>query len=266
MLSLTILFLFIGGLAGLLAGLFGIGGGVILVPTLTLVFSKLGFPIEKQMHLVLGTSLSCIIITCLNSSRTHLKRTPLDKPVFFNISLGIIIGAFSGGLIANKLSSFQLKAFFATFLILVTIKMLLNLQMSSKDKKVPKPLYWFIGTIIGLKSSLLGVGGGTLSVPFLSWTGKKMHEAVAISSTIGIPISVIGTLSFIYTGSQASSLPEYTLGFVYLPAFIGISSATIFSARVGANLSHDISHERLKFFFKIFLIILVAKSLYNLFR
>ena len=237
---------------------------VILKTECPVIFKFFSFPEESLMHMVLATSLSCIIVTCINSSRTHLKRTALDKPVFINISIGIIIGAFSGGLVANKIPSQYLKVFFTCFLLLVTLKMFLNFQVTNSEKKIMKPFYWFIGFIIGLKSSLLGVGGGTLSVPFLNWTGKKMHEAVAISSTIGIPISVIGTLSYIMTGYNKTGLPEYSLGYVYLPAFLGISLTSMFSARIGAYYSHQISHEKLKKYFKIFLLILLTKSIHNL--
>lgn len=257
-------FLLIGIFSGFLSGLFGVGGGVILVPSLLMSFKYFNFPPDSLMHLVLGTSLSCIIVTCLNSSYVHLKKIALDKVVYFNITLGIILGASSGGYIVTYLTTFQLQVFFVLFLLLVTFKMFVGFSVDSDKKEVPQSLYWFVGYLIGLKSTLLGVGGGTLSVPFLNWTGKKMHEAVAISVTIGIPIAIIGTISYILSGLHVKGLPEYSLGYVYLPGFICISITSTFSARLGANLSHRISHEKLRNIFKYFLLIILLKSIFNL--
>jgi uncharacterized protein len=259
-------FLLIGIFSGFLSGLFGVGGGVILVPSLLITFTYFNFPAETLMHLVLGTSLSCIIITCLNSSYAHLRKVKLDKTVFFNITAGIILGASSGGYIVTYLSTFQLQVFFVLFLLLVTFKMFVGFSVHTNKKIIPRPYYWIVGYLIGMKSTLLGVGGGTLSVPFLNWTGKKMHEAVAISATIGIPIAVIGTISYMISGFNVQGLPQYSLGYVYLPGFIGISITSTFSARFGANLSHKISHEKLRNIFKYFLLVILLKSIFNLFN
>ncbi|MBT7609601.1 MAG: sulfite exporter TauE/SafE family protein [Bacteriovoracaceae bacterium] len=264
MLLIFTVFLFIGLFSGFLAGLFGVGGGIILVPSLLISFKYFNFPQDYLMHSVLATSLSCIIITSLNSSYTHLQKTSLDKPVFLNITLGITLGASSGGFVVKFLTSHQLQIFFVLFLLLVTYKMFKGFNLPAEQRHIPKPIYWFMGFIIGLKSALLGVGGGTLSVPLLNWTGKKMQDAVAISSTIGIPISLIGTIAYIISGWNISDLPDYSLGYVYLPAFASISLATTFSSRFGANLSHRLSHEKLKFVFKYFLLIILTKSIYNI--
>ena len=126
-----------------------------------------------------------------------------------------------------------------------------------------------MGYIIGLKSSVLGIGGGTLSIPFLTWTGKKMHEAVVISAAIGSAIAFFGTLSYMIIGSfltpESFSLPPYSIGYIYLPALIGISLTSAIAARLGANVSHKIDPKKLRQIFKCLLIVLLTKSSYSLF-
>lgn len=261
-----IAYLLLGLISGTLAGFFGIGGGVILVPTLLLCFKFLNFNNDIIMHMALGTSLSCILFNSLNSTFAHHKNNNVDWHIFFKLLPGIIIGVILGALLSDSLSSRSLEIIFAIFLTAVLIKMSFKLPSNPEQKHINLLTYIVTGSIIGFKSAILGIGGGTISIPFLVWTGKKMKKAVGVSASIGFPISLFGTLSYIYNGFHQQNLPQYSLGYIYLPAFISIALLSTFSTRLGVKLAHSVSQERIRVLFVIFLLVITTKTYYQLLK
>ena len=194
LLTALIVYLACGAVAGVLAGLLGVGGGIVIVPMLGMVFPYLGIPDQYVHQLALGTSLASIVITSISSARAHNQRGAVHWDIWRNITPGIMLGTFLGGLWATSLSTFFLKAFFICFLYFVGAQMLLNYRPAASREIPGKAGTALVGGGIGLVSSFVGIGGGTLSVPFMSFCNVPLHHSVGTSAAIGFPIAVAGTL------------------------------------------------------------------------
>lgn len=256
-----LLYLSTGAFAGVLAGLLGVGGGLIIVPLLTFVFTAQHLPDAYILHLALGTSLASIMFTSVSSLRAHHARGAVNWSVVRTISLGILTGTFFGSWVAAQLTTHFLKGFFIVFLYYVALQMLLNIR-PKPSRTLPGGGGMFgVGNVIGGVSSLVGIGGGSLSVPFLTWCNLPMHNAVGTSAAIGFPIAVAGAVGYVVNGLTAASLPEWSLGFVYLPALAGVSLASIFTAPLGARLAHSLPVGQLKKVFALLLIVMGTRML-----
>ena len=265
MLTSLIMYLLLGSVAGFLAGLLGIGGGLVIVPMLTFMFTSQGLPHEHILHLALGTSLASIMFTSVSSMRAHNKRDAVLWPTFWRITPGIIAGTLFGAWIAAQLSTNFLKIFFACFLYYVSLKMFLKMQPKA-NRELPGTVGMTgAGGIIGIFSSLVGIGGGTLSVPFLTWCGTAMHKAIGTSAAIGFPIAVAGAAGYLLNGLNAQSLPSYCLGFIHLPALATIVVASVSMAPFGAKTAHNLPVAKLKKYFAILLFILATRMMWSLF-
>ena len=265
MLLSLLVYIMCGAVAGILAGLLGVGGGIVIVPMLVAVFPTQGVPEQFVQYLALGTSLASIMITSISSSRAHNKRKAVHWDIVKNITPGILIGTFLGSLVASHMPILFLKSFFICFLVLVAIKMI-----SSYQPKASRSMPGFVGTScvgsgIGLISSFVGIGGGTLSVPFMSFCNVPMHEAVGTSAAIGFPIACAGTIGYIVGGFNVPDLPPGTFGYIHVWALIGLASASFCTAPLGAKLSHSLPTGKLKKFFAIFLLIVAARMFMSLF-
>ena len=261
MLSLLV-YLACGAVAGVLAGLLGVGGGIVIVPMLVFIFSMQGVPPQYIQHLALCTSLASIIVTSISSTRAHNSRGAVRWDIWKAITPGILLGTFLGGLVAAKLPTTFLKAFFVCFLYFVSVQMLMDLKPKA-SRDLPGTLgVSGVGGIIGLVSSFVGIGGGTLSVPFMTFCNVPMHTAVGTSAAIGFPIAVAGTLGYIVGGWGAPGLPSGALGYVHLLAFAGLASASFFTAPLGARLSHSLPVKTLKRGFAFFLILVATRMLW----
>lgn len=255
MLAVLPLYLGLGAVAGVLAGLLGIGGGLVIVPMLVFALSWQGVAPEHLMHLALGTSLASIIFTAVSSSLSHHRRGAVRWEVVGRIVPGVLLGTFAGTFLAALLSTGFLQIFFALFLYFVAWQML-----SGRKPNPGRELPGAAGTsaaggLIGVFSSLVGIGGGTLSVPFMTWCNIGLHQAIGTSAAIGFPIAVAGTLGYAVNGWQAADLPAWSLGFIYLPALAGIVAASVLTAPLGVRLAHSLPVARLK---KIFALLLLA--------
>ncbi|OIN98802.1 MAG: hypothetical protein AUJ49_12705 [Desulfovibrionaceae bacterium CG1_02_65_16] len=266
MLTAWLLYIATGAIAGLLAGLLGIGGGLVIVPILNLAFTAQGQPADYIQHLALGTSLATIIFTSLSSMRAHHKRGSLMWPIFKAITPGILIGSFLGSKVASMLSSRFLSAFFVIFLYYVATQMLLNIKPKA-SREVPGTLGMLgAGGVIGCVSSLVGIGGGTMTVPFLTWCNVGMLGCIGTSAAVGLPIALASTAGYIYTGLH-SNLPGIAggyLGFIYLPAFFGVVAASILTAPLGAKIAHNMPVAKLKKIFACLLIVVASRMLWAL--
>ncbi len=265
MITILLTFMALGALAGVLAGLLGIGGGLVIVPILVFSFTPLGFPEQHLMHLALGTSLASIIFTSISSFMAHHRRGAVIWPIVKSITPGILIGTFLGTCLASIMNTMLLKGLFVVFLYYVAAQMLLNIK-PKPSRKIPGNVGMFgVGNVIGSISSLVGIGGGTLSVPFMTFCNINMHSAVGTASAIGLPIALAGTAGFIWNGIGVPGLPEWSIGYVYLPALIGIVSASMLTAPLGVKLAHSLPVPRLKKVFAILLLVVATRMLMSIF-
>lgn len=259
-----LIFIVTGLIAGVIAGLLGVGGGIVIVPALDLTFDALGYPPQTSHHVALGTSLAAIVFTSVSSTLAHQRRGAVRWPVFTGITPGILVGTFTGTWVASLLPKAPLKAFFVIFLYYVCLQMF----MDSKPKASRDiPGFWgltAVGVVIGLVSALVGIGGGTMSVPFMSFCNVPIHEAVGTASAIGFPIAVAGSLGYIVNGWHAANLPAHTLGYVSLSALAGIASMSILTAPYGARLAHSLPVKSLKKVFAIFLLVMATRMLISI--
>lgn len=254
-----LIYIVLGVFAGLLSGIFGIGGGLIIVPTLLFCFKVLHFPPEYSMHMAIGTSLSIILVTVSNSVYGHHLNKNVDWKIIKKIFGSIIVGAFLGSFASNQLAADTLELIFSIYVVLVSIKMFLDIKVERPLKVTSNFLYSLVGLIIGFKSTILGIGGGTISIPFLTWRGHSMKTAVGVSAALGIPIAISGVVSYIYNGYANPALPQYSLGYIYLPALVGVVITSSFFARIGAKLSHKLPQAKMKKGFAIFLMLVALK-------
>jgi uncharacterized membrane protein YfcA len=252
----------IGAFAGLMAGILGIGGGVIVVPGLLFVFEYNGLiPQELAMHTAAATSLAIMILTSQSSLRAHLKINKVLWSVFFSLSPGIIIGTISGALLANIIPTEGLKILFAIFLFLVAIKMITDVHVTHSHG-FPSPLvHRLVSFLIGLKSGLLGVGGGVLIIPYLTYCGVAIRQMAAISNLCTLTVACIGTFVFIITGWQAMQVIPYATGYVYWPAVLAVAIPSTFFAPVGARLSYTVPQKQMKYGFIVILLITASSML-----
>lgn len=246
----------LGAAAGILAGLLGIGGGLIIVPVLAAIFISQSMPAESIMHLALGTSLATIVITSLSSVYSHHKKRAVDWSAAFSLTPGILIGAWLGGVLAGHLESRTLKPMFACFELTVAAYMLWGKPTSPQATQASFINFGLSGGIIGGISSLVGIGGGTLSVPWLLWHGRKIHQAIASSAALGFPIALAGSISYLASGWQQPQLPEHAIGYIYLPALFGIVLSSALFAPLGAHWAHQLDTAKLRKLFAFALIIL----------
>ncbi|SLJ85888.1 sulfite exporter TauE/SafE family protein [Psychrobacter sp. DAB_AL43B] len=274
-----IIFLIIGALAGFAAGLFGVGGGTIIVPLLFIVFTQMDYPADVIMHLALGTSLATIIVTSISSLMAHNKKGAVMWPVFKNLAPGLAIGCFLGAGIAGQISGLYLQLIVGVFLLWVAYKMLMDGKKrvdsnatnatnagdtSNANTVLPsKPKQLAAGGIIGIASAIFGIGGGSLTVPYLTRYGVVMQKAVGTSAACGLPIAIAGALGFMIFGMQEDINVPNTIGFVHIYAFLGISIMSFFTAKLGAKVAHILSPELLK---KCFAILLTVVGCYFLYK
>ncbi len=258
------LFLLLGSVSGIIAGLLGIGGGAVIVPILVMIFSYTGVNPQYIQHIALGTSMATIIVTAISSTRAQHRHNAVRWDVVKSISPGILIGTFAGSYLASYISSASLTIFFVCFLYFVAIQMILNLRPKSTHALPSMPKVSGIGVIIGGISSLVGIGGGTLTVPVLSYYSVPLHTAVGTSSAVGFPIAVAGTFGYILGGLNLQDLPFGNIGYVNILAFVCISFASFLTAPFGVKLSHKLPIKVLKRVFAIFLVFVATNMLLKL--
>lgn len=251
-------FLLLGTIVGFMAGLLGIGGGGIMVPVLTSLFLALGMPIDKVVHLALGTSMAAIIVTSISSLRAHHGRGAVLWEYVKGMSPGIIVGTFLATYVVAMVSSLALAIFFSMFMGFVAVKMFIDKKPTPHEKPSGKKHLFAVGSSIGAISALVSIGGGSLTVPYLVWRNIDIKKAIGTSAAIGLPISLAGTLGYVINGWQNTSMDEFILGFVYLPAVLLISITSFIFAPLGAKMAHYLPVTILK---KIFAVLLIGLSI-----
>lgn len=264
--ALTFIFayLLLGLFAGFLAGLLGIGGGVVMVPVLAMLFEAQGLAPDHVLHLALGTSMAAIVFSASASLRTHHARGAVRWSVVGRMTPGVLLGTAMGTLVARQVSTHGLALLFSGFVVFVAINMSLDLK--------PKPSRTLpggvglcgAGVLIGGVSALVAIGGGALTVPFLTWCNVSMQAAIGTSAALGLPIALGGSLGYLWNGMQESGLPAGSLGFIYLPALLSLLLMSTVAAPQGAKMAHRLSGRTLKRVFAAFLLLLCAKMLTDL--
>ncbi len=264
MITILLIYTGVGAVAGILAGLLGVGGGAVIVPMLVYCFTLQHVPYDQIMHMALGTSLASIMFTSISSFLAHHRRGAVHWDIVRSITLGILVGTFLGSCVAAKLSTIFLSIFFLVFLFYVALQMILD-RKPHASRHLPGRVGMFgVGNVIGAISSFVGIGGGALSVPFMIWCNIPVHHAIGTSAAIGFPIAIAGAIGYVYSGLQASHLPEYSLGFVYLPGLAGIVCASVITAPLGAQLAHRLPVKRLKQVFAVLLTVVGTRMLIGL--
>jgi uncharacterized membrane protein YfcA len=254
-------YLILGAIAGFLAGMFGVGGGLVLVPVLLFLFDSQQFPTEHVMHLALGTSMATILFTSLASMREHHLHGAVNWRVVRNITPGILLGTGIGAVFATSISPHSMGIFFSMFMYFAAAQILFDARPHASRQLPGMAGMTITGILTGWLSSLVSIGGGSIVVPFLIWCNVTLRNAIGTSAAIGFPVAVGGTLGYIVTGMSIHPLPAYSLGFVYLPALLWVALATVITAPLGAKTTHRMKTGALRKLFALLLLVLATKLL-----
>ena len=259
LLSDILMLMLCGSISGFLAGLLGIGGGMILVPFMILVFNHLGFNQEVIVHMAIATGMCTILFTTSSAIWAHHKHGSIDWRLVASLSPGMIFGGLIGGSeLFEALKTSWLSLFFAIFIVYTSIQMLLN-KKPKPGRELPGSLGLFsFGAFAGGLASLVGAGGAFVTVPFMLWCNVKPHTAMATSSGLGLPVAAAATLGYMYGSWGNPTLPTGSMGFVYLPAVACIVGVSIFTAPWGAKLARKLDVAQLKRVFGVMLFFLAA--------
>jgi len=251
-----------GAIAGFLAGLLGIGGGVVTIPALFLVFGEIGVPHEWRMHAAIGTSLAVIVATNSSSVYAHHKKGGVEWSIVRDWWVFVAVGAIAGSLFAKELKTEELIYFFATLIALLALKMFVPIEKFRLGSALPAGALRFVSpTIIGFFSAVMGIGGGSFSVPYLTLYGVSIHRAVGTASLAGLVISVSGGLGYLFGGWTVEGLPLGMAGFIHIPSMIVVAIAAVLLAPFGAKAAHALPKTALSVIFGVFLIAAAARML-----
>lgn len=251
----------LGAVVGVMAGMLGIGGGLIIVPALLYLFAQyLGLPLVLAMPMAIATSLSTIILTALSSSWAHYKLGNLNRFVLTWVTMGIILGAVFGAKIATSIDPQLLKRVFACLVLVIALQMVFIGRKTSQHETSKVSLVT-IGVATGCVSSVMGIGGGAILVPALTWFRVNIRQAIGCASFSGLIIAFFGSASFVLAGWNNVYLPQWAAGYVYLPASLGIVITSVLTAGFGAKLSHSLNTQLLKKIFAGFLVIVSMRML-----
>jgi uncharacterized protein len=265
LLQLAVAMLGTGLIAGVIAGLLGVGGGIVIVPVLEYMLRFADVPSEWRMHVAIATSLATIIPTSISSAQAHHTRSAVDWPLARAWCVPMLIGAFAGSVMAAQAKSSVLSAVFGLVAALIALKMFLPLDHVRVSEQPPRGVIGgALATLIGGVSAMMGIGGGTLSVPAMTLAGQSIHRAVGTAAFFGLLISLPGTVGYLLAQPRAA-LPFATVGLVSLVGVALIAPGTILTAPLGAKIAHSLSRRTLSLAFGIFLFIVALRMLYRTF-
>jgi len=254
-------YLGIGALVGFAAGLLGIGGGVVLVPLLVLVFAAHGMGSEHVLHLALGTALAAMMFTSVSSMRAHHAHGAVDWKVARAMAPGMLAGSFGAAIVAGIIPTRPLAVVFTAFVFYAATSILLDLKPSS-TRELPGPAGIFgAGAVIGAISSLLAAGGAFMTIPFLAWCGVPLRRAIGTAAANGLPIAIAGTAGYLIQGWRVPDRPAWSLGYVYLPALALVVTTSMAAAPLGARLAHRLPIKRLRMIFALLLYFFALRML-----
>lgn len=258
----VLIYLAAGACAGFGSGLFGLGGGLVLVPVLLFIFATQGMPETVAMHLAVGSSLASIVVTSASSIGAHTRLGGVLWNILKPMAVGLVIGALLGAQLAGFLSGLILKRIFAVFVLIMAAHMGLGSRRPPVSRGTTSKVGLVrAGLVIGSLSSLVGIGGGSLMVPYLAWRGTEMRKAVGTSAAAGFPIALAGSIGFVIAGWSVQILPSGATGYIYWPAVGGIVVASVVMAPVGAKVAHRLPSQALKRVFALLLLAVGARLL-----
>ncbi|MFB2538348.1 MULTISPECIES: sulfite exporter TauE/SafE family protein [unclassified Acinetobacter] len=254
-----LIYLLIGSVSGFVAGLFGIGGGLVIIPCLYVAFRYFGIPYEVIMHLAVGTAMASIIVSSLSSALAqHKKKAILWNLVSYLVPT-MMIGSLLGAWIADMLPSHYMQLLIGLFACWTAYKMFVGAKANSQNQDEKPQIsvlqHRIVGGLIGMASSIFGIAGGSIIVPYLNRCGIVMQNAVATSSACGVPIALMGAIGYLWFGSRQNIDVAHTIGYIHVYAFLGISIASFITAKLGVKIAHAISAARLKKYFAIELLL-----------
>jgi uncharacterized membrane protein YfcA len=256
----------LGAFAGFVAGLFGVGGGLTIVPLLLLLFTAQDFPVHHAMHLALGTSMATIVLTSVSSMRAHHRHGAVRWDIVRKFVPGLMAGTFGGSLVAAAIPTRPLAAVFTAIVFYASATMLIDRKPRPARQLPGTAGMLAVGSGIGMVSSLVAAGGGFLSIPFMVFCNVVIHQAVGTSAALGFPIAVAGAIGYIASGYGLADLPAWSLGYIYLPALVGVVVVSMLVAPLGARLAHSLPVKQLKRGFGVFLALMALQMLYRLMR
>lgn len=261
---LMISYIGLGVCVGFFAGLLGVGGGAIMVPVLTSLFVAQGFSNEHVVHMALASSMAAIIFTSISSVWSQHKRQAVIWPIVFNITPGIVVGAFVMAYFVSYIPTKPLAIIFAVFMAVISVQMIVN-KKSKPSRQLPSFLgLSLVGSCIGSLSALIAIGGGSLTVPFLMGCNVPMKKAIATSSGVGFFIAITAGAGYLVGGQQQMGLPEYSVGYIYWPAVALISFMSVFVAPFGVKMAHKLPVPMLKKVFAVLMMGLSVKMLFSI--
>ena len=254
-----------GAISGTLAGLFGIGGGAVIVPVLSLIWSAQGMDGDLLIKMAFGTSLATISLSSITSAWSHHRLNAVQWPVVYRMAPAIMVGALLGALLVDVLPGRFLITAFIVFICFVVLQMMWGDQLMTAHRPLPGELSLCLGSMmIGMISALMGIAGGSLSVPYLYWHGVALKEAIGSAAAIGFPIALTATIGLMMLGLDEPNRPAYSVGYINLPAFAGVAAASISFAPLGAKIAHSVDQLILKYGYVMFLLVLAAAMSYGM--
>ena len=257
--TVLLIYLAVGSFIGILAGLLGIGGGTVIVPVLDITLPMQNVDFTVAHHMALATSMANIMFTSIASARSHSKRGTIRWDLVKAMTLGLLLGTLGGTFVVSSIPTAPLKIIFCVFLLYTAAQMIFDIKPKG-SYALPGGLGLFLaGAFIGVVASFVGIGGGVLIIPFLTTCGIPMINAIGASAAMGFPIALAGTVGFIYNGWGNTLLPEYSLGFVYLPALAGLVIASMVMVPYGVKLSHSLPVKTLKRVFGLLLLAMAVR-------
>lgn len=250
-----------GALVGLLAGLLGIGGGMTLVPILAAMFAAQQLAPDYSVHLALGTGMASVMFTSSASVREHHKHQAVDWHIVRRMAPGMVIGTLLSTVASGWLPQRMLALAFAIIVFAGATQILLGRKPAAGRTLPAAPGLVASGIVIGVVCGLVSAGGAFLTVPFMLFCGVTMHVAIGTGAALGVPVAVVGTAGFILSGMRIDSLPQWSLGFVYLPALAALVAASVLTAPYGARAAHRLPVQTLKRVFACLLYVLAARMI-----
>ena len=254
----------IGAFVGTFAGMLGIGGGMMIIPLLALAFDGQGMAREHVLHLAVGTAMATIAFTSLSSMRAHASRKAVRWEIARRMTPGILLGGIVGAHVAQVLSTRALAVYFAVFVLVMAINMALDLRPKAAREPLGAPGMFAAGFVISGLSALIAMGGAVLTVPLMLYMQVPMIQAIGTAAAIGFPIAIGATAGYLATGWGDAALPPWSVGYVYVPALLGIAAASVVTAPFGARIAHRLPARTLRLIFAALLFILATRMLISL--
>jgi uncharacterized protein len=256
-------YILVGMFSGFIAGLLGIGGGVVIVSVLTMMFDAQGVAHQHILHMALGTSMATIIFTATASVRAHHAHGAVFWPVVRTALPGVLIGTLLGTQLASLASTYALSLFFGLFMLCIAAQMAFSMHAKPGRTLPGRAGIVTAGGVIGCISALVAINGGSLTVSCMTWCNVRIQDAIGTAAALGLPIAIFGTLGYLWNGWGVEGLPEGTIGYVYIPALVCLMLSSSLTAPLGARMTHRLPVLRLRKIFAGLLVVLAAKMLWR---